>query len=93
MLPLFTRLLQKHQIESTRLCDELDNTTGGLDLLLGVTADVAGTNDDGDLGETALAEDLGVAEGKKVDDGGDVGLLAAQVGITLLSGDEGPELL
>jgi hypothetical protein len=75
-----------------RLCDELNNTTGGLNLLLGVTADIAGTDDDGDLGETALAEDLGVAEGKEVDDGGDVGLLAAQVGITLLGGDEGPEL-
>lgn len=75
-----------------RLCDELNDTTGGLNLLLGVTADVAGTDDDGDLGETALAEDLGVAEGKEVDDGGDVGLLAAQVGITLLGGDEGPEL-
>lgn len=79
-------------IDAKRLCDELNNTTGGLDLLLGVTADVAGTDDDGDLGETALSEDLGVAEGQEVDDGGDIGLLAAQVGITLLSGDERPEL-
>lgn len=79
-------------IDAKRLCDELNNTTGGLDLLLGVTADVAGTDNDGDLGETALSEDLGETERKEVDDGGDIGLLAAQVGITLLSGDEGPEL-
>lgn len=80
----------KHLIQ--RLCDELANTTGLLDLLLGITAEVTGTDDDGDLGETALAEDLGVAEGQEVDDGGDIGLGAGQVGITLLGGDKGPEL-
>lgn len=75
-----------------RLCDQLNNTTGGLDLLLGVTADIAGTDDNGDLGETALAEDLGVTEGEEVNDGGSVLLGTAQVGITLLSGDERPQL-
>lgn len=75
-----------------RLCDQLNDTTGLLDLLLGITAEVAGTDDEGDLGETALAEDLGVAKGQEVDDGGGVGLLAAQVGITLLGGDESPQL-
>lgn len=75
-----------------RLCDQLNNTTSLLDLLLGITAEVTSTDDDGNLGKTALAEDLGVAEGQEVDDGGGVGLGAAQVGITLLGGDKGPKL-
>jgi hypothetical protein len=91
-LPRFTRLLREKNTNIQRLCDQLDNTTGLLDLLLGITAEVAGTDDEGDLGETALAEDLGVAEGQEVDDGGGVGLLAAQVGLTLLGGDESPQL-
>jgi hypothetical protein len=91
-LPRFTRLRREKNTNIQRLCDQLNNTTGLLDLLLGITAEVAGTDDEGDLGETALAEDLGVAEGQEVDDGGSVGLLAAQVGVTLLGGDEGPEL-
>ena len=89
-LPRFTRLLQR--TPNQRLCDELNDTTGLLDLLLGITAEVTGTDDDGDLGKTALAEDLGVAEGQEVDDGGSVGLGASQVGVALLGGDEGPEL-
>lgn len=90
-MPLFTQPSPEISTNQ-RLCDELNNTTDGLDLLLGVTADVAGTDDDGDLRKAALSEDLGVAEGQEVDDGGDIGLLAAQVGVTLLSGDERPEL-
>lgn len=76
-----------------RLCDQLNNTTSLLDLLLGIAAEVAGTDDDGNLREAALAEDLGVAEGQEVDDGGGVGLGAAHVGIALLSGNKGPQLL
>lgn len=91
-MPRFTRLLREKNTNIQRLCDQLNNTTGLLDLLLGITAEVAGTDDEGDLGETALAEDLGVAEGQEVDDGGGVGLLAAQVGLTLLGGDESPQL-
>ena len=89
-MPRSTRLLQR--TPNQRLCDQLNDTTSLLDLLLSIAAEVAGTNDDGDLGETALAEDLGVAERKEVDDGGRVTLLAAQVSVTLLSWDEGPEL-
>lgn len=74
------------------LCDELDNTTSLLDLLLGVLGNVTGANDDGDLGKTTLAEDLGVAEGEKVENGSLVGLLG-EVLLALLSGDEGPELV
>lgn len=75
-----------------RLCDQLNNTTSLLDLLLGITAEVTGADDDGDLRKAALAEDLGVAEGQEVNDGGGVGLGAIQVGITLLGGDKGPQL-
>lgn len=77
-----------------RLCDELDNTTSLLDLALSVLAEVAGTDDEGDLGETALAENLGVAKRDKVEDRGGVrGALAGEVLLTLLSGDQRPELL
>lgn len=89
-MPRFTRLLQR--TPNQRLCDQLNDTTGLLDLLLGITAEVTGADNDGDLGETALAEDLGVAEGQEVDDGGGVGLGAGEVGIALLGGDEGPQL-
>ena len=78
--------------QTRRLCDELDNTAGLLDLLLGLSGEVAGTDDDGDLGEAALAEDLGVAEVEEVEDGGLVALLG-KVLLALLSGDEGPELV
>ena len=78
---------------ASRLCDELNNTTGLGDLLLSQTADPAGANDDGDLGEAALAENLGVAEGQQVDDGDGVLLLALQVGLTGLLGNQAPELV
>ena len=78
--------------QTRRLCDELDNTAGLLDLLLGLSGEVAGTDDDGDLREAALAEDLGVAEVEEVEDGGLVALLG-KVLLALLSGDEGPELV
>ena len=75
-----------------RLCDELDDTTGLLDLLLGLSGEVAGADDDGNLGKAALAENLGVAEVEEVEDGGLVALLG-EVLIALLSGDERPELV
>ena len=78
--------------QTRRLCDELDNTAGLLDLLLGLSGEVAGTDDDGDLREAALAEDLGVAEVEEVEDGGLVALLG-KVLLALLSGNEGPELV
>lgn len=75
------------------LSDELDNTTSLNNLALSLGADVPGTDNDGDLGETALAEELGVAVGEEVDDGGRVGLGAADVLVAGLKGDERPELL
>lgn len=75
-----------------RLCDELDNTTSLLDLLLSLSADIAGADDNGDGGKTALAEDLGVAVVEEVEDGS-VAALLGEVLVALLSGDEGPELV
>ena len=45
-------------IVSGHLCDELNDTAGLLDLLLGLSRDIAGADDDGDFGKTTLAEDL-----------------------------------
>lgn len=75
-----------------RLCDELDNTTSLLDLLLSLGADVTGADDDGDRGQTALSEDLGVAVVEEVEDGS-VAALLGEVLVALLSGDERPELV
>ena len=75
-----------------RLCDELDDATGFLDLLLGLGADVAGADDDGDSGQTTLSEDLGVTVVEEVDDGS-VTALVGKVLIALLGGDERPELV
>lgn len=75
------------------LCDELDNTTGLLDLLLSVLAEVTGANDDRDLWESTLSEDLAVAEWEKVEDRGGLRLGAcSEVLLALLSWDERPEL-
>jgi hypothetical protein len=71
---------------------QLNDTAGLDDLLLGELADPPGPDDDGDVGEAALAEDLGVAEGEEVEDGGGILLGAGDVGIAGLSGDEAPEL-
>lgn len=79
-------------VKTSRLCDELDNTAGLLDLALGVLGEVAGADDEGNLRDATLAEDLAVAEGEEVEDGGGLGGLVGQVLLALLSGDEGPEL-
>ena len=78
---------------TSRLCDELNNTTGLGDLLLSQAADPAGADDEGDSGEAALAENLGVTEGEEVDDGDGVLLLALEVGLTGLLGNQAPELV
>lgn len=88
----YSRFPQPH-FRSTTLRHQLDDTTGLGDLLLSQLADVPGADDDRDLGEAALAEDLGVAEGEEVEDGGGVLLGAGDVGVAGLGGDEGPELV
>lgn len=75
-----------------RLSDELNDTTGLLDLLLSKAADSAGADDQRDLRETALSEDLGVTEREEVEDGDGVLLLTLDVGVTGLLGNERPEL-
>ena len=76
-----------------RLCDELDRTTSLLELALGLGADVASLDDDGDGGNATLSEELGVTERQKIDDGSSVGRGAAvEVLLTELGGDERPEL-
>ena len=90
---LFPKSILSCVVVTCRLCDELDDTTGLLDLALGVLGEVAGTDNDGDLRDATLAEDLAVAEGEEVEDGGGLGGLVGQVLLALLGGDEGPELL
>lgn len=75
------------------LGNELDDTTGLLDLLLSERADPARADDEGDLRQAALAENLGVAEAEEVEDGDGVLLGARDVGVAGLDGDEGPELV
>jgi hypothetical protein len=77
---------------SKRLCHQLDNAAGLCDLLLRQLAHPPRAHDQRDLGDAALAEDLGVAEGEEVEDGDGVLLLAGEVGLAGLTGDEGPEL-
>jgi hypothetical protein len=76
----------------THLTDELDDSTGLLDLLLSESRDVAGLDDNGNLGKTSLSEELGVSEGEEVDDGGDTVSGTGEVLLAGLSGDESPEL-
>lgn len=74
------------------LSNQLDNTTGLVDLLLSQLADPSCADNQRNLGEAALAEDLGVAEREEVEDGDGVLLGAGDVGIAGLSGDESPQL-
>ena len=76
------------------LSDKLHNTTSLLDLALGVFAEVACADDERHtFGETALAEDLAVAEREEVEDGCGVGFGALrEVLLALLERDERPEL-
>lgn len=75
-----------------RLGDELDNTTGLLDLALGVLAEVACANDDRDLRDATLAEDLAVAQWDEIEDRSGVGGLVGEELLALLERDERPEL-
>ena len=82
-----------HLVPAARhLRNQLNDTTGFLDLALSLLAHPPGADDDGDLWEPALSEHLGVSEGEEVEDGGGVGLLAGNVGVTSLFGDERPKL-
>ena len=73
--------------------DQLNNATGLLDLLLSQLADPSCADDERDLGEAALAENFGVAEGEEVDDRDGVLLGAVEVGVASLGGNKRPELV
>lgn len=75
------------------LSNELDNTTGLLDLALSLLADVAGLDDDRNVGKTTLSENLGVTEREEVEDNGLVGRgVGAQVLLASLLRNKSPEL-
>lgn len=75
------------------LSNELDNTTGLFDLALSLLADVAGLDDERNVGETTLSENLGVAEREEVEDNSLVGRgVGAQVLLASLLRNKGPEL-
>ena len=75
-----------------RLGDELDDTASLLDLALGVLGEVAGADDEWNLWDTALTEDLAVAEWEEVEDWSGVLAAARKVLLALLLWDERPEL-
>lgn len=84
--------LQRSMLYCT-LRHQLDDATGRLDLLLRQLADPSRAHDQGDFGEAALAEDLGVAEGQEVEDRDGVLLGAGDVGLAGLNGDQSPQLM
>jgi hypothetical protein len=88
--------IQNHHCNSSLsipLGNELNNTTGLLDLALGLLADIAGLDDKRNVRETALSEDLGVAQCEEVEDDGLVGgSVLAQVLLASLLGDKSPKL-
>jgi hypothetical protein len=91
--PKIRKALTPLAMRTSFLRDQLNNTTSLLDLLLGQAAHPPGADDQGNLGQAALAEDLGVAEGEEVEDGDGVLLGAGNVGLAGLGGDESPELV
>jgi hypothetical protein len=91
--PKIRKALTPLAMRTSFLRDQLNNTTSLLDLLLGQAAHPPGADDQGNLGQAALSEDLGVAEGEEVEDRDGVLLLAGDVGITGLDGDKGPQLV
>ena len=74
------------------LCNQLDNPTRFCNLFFRQLTHPSCTDEERNVGEATLAEELGIAKGKQVEDRDGVFLLAGHVGITGLEGNEGPEL-
>jgi len=74
-------------------CNQFDNTTSLSDLSLCLLAEPSRTHNQWDFGDSALAENFRVAEGKEVEDGDGVFLVTGEVFVALLGGNEGPELI
>jgi hypothetical protein len=89
----YDRLLELQVLYHVQtLCNELNNTTGVLDLLLSFGADVTGPDDDRDADAT-LAQQLRVAVVEEVDDWGSLGgRRCVQELLAVLLGDERNEL-
>lgn len=83
-----TTKCQVHCPVNTSLCNQLHDTTGLLDLALSLLAEPSGSYNNRDFWDAALAENLGVAERKEVEDGSGVGLLARDVFVTGLYGNQ-----
>ena len=77
--------------QGTSLSGENASSANLLDLLLGDLREEPGLDDDGLLGQVALAQDLEVACSGDVDDGGLL-LVVGVLGASLL-GDQGPQLV
>lgn len=92
MTPSFEQEKFWFQPRFSHLTDKLNDTTGLLDLALGKGRNVAGLDDNRDIGKTTLSEELGESERKEVDDGGSSTGGGVEVLLARLSGDEGPQL-
>lgn len=77
---------------SIRLGNELNDSTGIRNLLLGLLADVSCADDNGGLGQAALSEELGVSESVEVDERGGVGGRVLQGLLTDIGRDQRPQL-
>lgn len=75
------------------LSDQLNNTTGGSDLLLGQLGDESGLNDDGDIGQSTLTKDLTVTVGQGVNDGSSRSRCGLEVLVLLGGVYESPQLV
>lgn len=92
-LGIFVILLLFLPIILVQSSDENDATTGFGDFAFGFLADIASLNDNGDVRKTSFAEDLGVTESEKVNDGS--GVLRSTFGeVLVLSflGEQAPKL-
>lgn len=75
------------------LGNELNDATGLLDLLLSLSRDKAGLDNDGDLGKSTLAKNLAVTKSKSVNDGGSARGRLLKVLLSLLLRNKSPQTL
>lgn len=90
---LFWSCSWKNYHIQNHLCNKLDLATCLCNLSLGLLADIPGSNDDWDFRNSALAQNLGVAECQQVKYRSSILLRAGDVFVTRLLWDQGPKLL
>ena len=72
---------------------QLNNTTSLSNLSLSLLAEPSCAHEEGNGGESAFAQHLAIAEREEIEDGDGVFLgTFGEVFVTLLGGDQGPEL-